>query len=725
MKPIRLLPGLLAILPAAPAAPALMESADDPPAKLNVFRAESTLACGRYYFAERIYGRYEKYPDWLDGFLFFESSVSQSLSYRCLREGTVIALVPVNKNVNHARRMEALGFREAGRAPFLLFKAGAKKTDTSNGYAAYEKQLGVGEMISLPAWTILTGFDVPRAAPTGAGGVLYNGIQLPNVWPPKIDCETEKPPPLVPWLKDRPAVVPIDVGRQLFVDDFLIEKTTLVREFHHPEKYKGNPVLKPETEIEYSKVDRPPGQRPRITRRGATITTSGGMWWNPDKQLFELWYQAGWQTTAAYATSRDGVHWERPSLPLYPGTNQVLPKDKSLDLLSIVLDPFCADPNKKFKIFMTPQVDMVKTRWRARYFTSPDGIDWGEQRTGGIAGDCSTMFYNPFRKKWVYSLRWSYPADRPDGFRARAYWEDSDFERGMNWVPDQPVPWARADRLDRPDSRIGDTPQLYNLDAVAYESIMLGAFKILHGPRNDIAQQRNIPKFTGINFAYSRDGFHWHRPDRRLAIKYSYSAGAWDRGYLNPLGNICVVRGEKLWFYYTGFSGREAIAPGDDGDDLKRTDMHAGGATGAAILRRDGFASMNAGRKGGVLLTRPVRFSGTRLFVNAAGTLVAEVCDEAGKPVAPFTFDNCEPFSGDSTISAIRWKEGADLSAHAGKNLRFHFRLDAGGKLYAFWVSHDETGRSDGFLAGGGPGYTGLIDTVGLAALRPAAAREN
>ncbi len=43
----------------------------------------------------------------------------------------------------------------------------------------------------------------------------------------------------VPYLQSPPSVIPIDVGRQLFVDDFLIEKTDLERTFHAAEKYSG------------------------------------------------------------------------------------------------------------------------------------------------------------------------------------------------------------------------------------------------------------------------------------------------------------------------------------------------------------------------------------------------------------------------------------------------------------------------------------------------------
>ena len=43
--------------------------------------------------------------------------------------------------------------------------------------------------------------------------------------------------------------VKIDSRRQLFVDDFLIEKTTLQRSFHQPEYYSANPIVKPAKEV--------------------------------------------------------------------------------------------------------------------------------------------------------------------------------------------------------------------------------------------------------------------------------------------------------------------------------------------------------------------------------------------------------------------------------------------------------------------------------------------
>src|SRR5438105_3368673 len=46
------------------------------------------------------------------------------------------------------------------------------------------------------------------------------------------------------------APIPIDIGRQLFIDDYLIAQTTLRRSFHKPRVHDGSPVLKPETPLE-------------------------------------------------------------------------------------------------------------------------------------------------------------------------------------------------------------------------------------------------------------------------------------------------------------------------------------------------------------------------------------------------------------------------------------------------------------------------------------------
>lgn len=74
-----------------------------------------------------------------------------------------------------------------------------------------------------------------------------NGIEFPAKWPPQRTTTQlrGRAALCVPFLEQPPAVIPIDVGRQLFADDFLVEKTTFTRQFHRPQRYEGKAPLKP------------------------------------------------------------------------------------------------------------------------------------------------------------------------------------------------------------------------------------------------------------------------------------------------------------------------------------------------------------------------------------------------------------------------------------------------------------------------------------------------
>jgi hypothetical protein len=129
--------------------------------------------------------------------------------------------------------------------------------------------------------------------------------------------------------------------------------------------------------------------------------------------------------------------------------------------------------------------------------------------------------------------------------------------------------------------------------------------------------------------------------------------------------------------------------------------MYCGGSIGLATLRRDGFASMEGP---GDLTTRPVQFKGKHLFVNVNGELRVEVLDEAGKVIRA-----SKPASGDQTKLKIEWQDGADLYDMAGQAVKFRFQVTKG-SLYAFWVTPDEKGSSQGFVGAGGPGFAGTRD---------------
>lgn len=561
------------------------------------------------------------------------------------------------------------------------------------------KLLAAAVLIALAVW-------LPAAK---AEDTLYNGIRLPVIPMPRPKEVPHEPVP-PSYLLSPPEVIPIDVGRQLFVDDFLIAETTLNRTFHLAKYYPGNPVLKPEKPWE-------------MTGRGPMAQPfSGGVWHDPKDQQFKMWYGAGYSGGIALAYSDDGLTWQRPELDVKPGTNLVLPQ--SGDTSTVWLDLEEKDPAKRFKLFFSRSGgSTVKGAYGYATFFSPDGIHWSDPpRLTGSCGDRSTVFWNPFRKVWVYSLRqgWGVP-------RRRRYFETPDLINGPQWglitnTYDGSVPWmwVGADALDPPRDDLNIPPQLYNLDAVAYESLILGLFTIWRGdarqaPQTGKAKEFNEagrPKLNEVCLGFSRDGWQWTRPDRRAFCPVSENRGDWNWGNVQSAGGCCLVVGDKLYFYVSGRAGKSF--PGSNDHD-------AGGSTGLAILRRDGFASMDAPpAEEGTLATRPVTFHGKHLFVNLDapnGELQAEILNARGEMIQPFSFENCVPVKGDKTLEPVRWNGATDLSAVVGKPVQFRFRL-RGGRLYSFWVSPDESGASHGYVAAGGPGYTGPLDTVGRAALK-------
>lgn len=546
-----------------------------------------------------------------------------------------------------------------------------------------------------------------------AGELLYNGIELDEEWPPNYGNLNHEPM-VVPYLQRPPEVVKIDVGRQLFVDDFLIEETTLKRTFHLPEYYKGNPIIKPDRNWENH------GPAPFAG------PFSGGVWYDPQDKLFKMWYVGGYIKYTCYATSRDGIHWDKPELDVVPGTNIVIDHGKGLgfvpsksrweeeqrplDTTSIWIDYDNKNPQSRYKIFYTMWYLDKPDRWHLAYKCSSNGIDWSENpiAISSRVGDHTNAHYNPFRGKWVANIR--YYNSQAVG-RSRAYVESND-PAEMTKLATQDrggkvVPWLGADRLDPHNPtphRAGITPELYHFDTIAYESLMLGYFSILQGPTNDECGELHLQKRNEVVLGYSRDGFHYDRPDRRPVFTASEKEGAWDWGNVQSASGACIVVGDKLYLYFTARNLPEKNKMWDGFVN-----------TGLAFLRRDGFASMGSTRDPGHLTTRPLEFTGKHLFVNtncAQGQLKVEVLDKHGELIAPFTKENCEFVAVDSTLAAVKWKGAEDISALVSKPIRFRFHLRLG-ELFSFWVSPDQSGASYGYVGAGGPGYTSQKDTVG------------
>ena len=353
------------------------------------------------------------------------------------------------------------------------------------------------------------------------GEKLYNGIVLPDKWPPAEPSDPQKPPP---YLVSPPKIIPIDVGRQLFVDDFLIENTNLKRTFHRGNYYAGNPVLKPDKLWEQGKVV--PQQRGDVGGSHPEAEPySDGVWYDPEDNLFKMWYLAGsYPRETCYATSKDGIHWDKPELDVVSGTNIVLPTDGDRrDSNTVWLDLNERDPQERFKMWQVMHYGKGMSDSKFNFYVSGDGIHWlrkarSEHR---LRGERTTVFYNPFRKVWVYSIR------NNRGGRHRDYQEDPDPIRGTREMEIRASSWVYADSLDpRPQ---GVACQIYNLDCVAYESLILGMFAIWRGdPRID---PDKMPRYyNDVCLGFTRDGFHWTRPDRRPFCALSEKESDWNWG---------------------------------------------------------------------------------------------------------------------------------------------------------------------------------------------------
>ncbi|MDP3716172.1 MAG: twin-arginine translocation signal domain-containing protein [Acidobacteriota bacterium] len=529
--------------------------------------------------------------------------------------------------------------------------------------------------------TGLTGREAWGQTPTRE--VLYNGIRLGSPWPP--DNRYFSPDPITPpYLADPPAVIPIDLGRQLFVDDFLIEESSLARTFHKTQYHPGNPVLRPETKWEYRDEY---ADRTETKPNPAAMPFSDGVFYDPADRLFKMWYMGGYSLNTCLALSNDGISWERPELDVIKGTNIVLthPRDSS----TVWLDHEDRDGGGRFKMaFYNGSAGGLLM------FTSSDGVHWRQVGKSINRGDRSTFFWNPFRQVWVFSLR----DDINGNERHRRYYESRDFATAR-WNAGEPPLWIGADHRDRWRPEYNSPPELYNLDCVAYESIVLGLFTIWHG------EHKYREKPNDISVGYSRDGFHWSRPDREAFIGVSETEGDWNWANVQSAGGCCLTVGDRLYFYVSGRQGE----PG--------TNRPGVCATGLATLRRDGFASLSddvrtpqpvRARQSppGSVTTRPLRFSGGNLFVNAAvtGQMRVEVLDREGRVIEPFSAAKAVPVTGDATRIPVSWQSGASLKSLAGEIVRFRFILTRG-RLYSFWVSASATGASGGYVAAGGPGF--------------------
>jgi hypothetical protein len=490
----------------------------------------------------------------------------------------------------------------------------------------------------------LTGPAPPRL-PSCAGETLFNGVCLPLLWPPRVELSREPPTPH--YLSAPPAVIRIDLGRQLLVDGFLIASTNNTRRRWYQAKLLRdiNPVLRPSEPWE-TVIDS--GVAETAFSRGF----SGGVWWDPlpaegeDRGMFKLWYgcgagemphfHQGTLRATCIATSTDARAWTKPRLTVaqcggsatcVPGTNIVHNVSYAGNVVWLDLEE--TNQSQRYKMIEDFGPDHGSCSGACgcpfRLLSSPDGLRWSLRKTVGCSEDRASGFYNPFRRRWVFSIKaggsdLSAATHSLQPFNRHRHYAETPtsdlFGDGVGFDANPADPasgntyaWANADKLDR--GWLGEREgwdqwpygALYTVDGVAYESLMVFSFTNFRcKDRNPGC--RNVshgvhPEYDSIDLAFSRDGFSYSRPP---AGEPADGVGVMlDPSHRVPFVPMSPQQNPSDWNYGSVQSiGGGFIIPGVHGaDDTMLVfvgagaghsfqDLNATSSIGVASLRRDG-----------------------------------------------------------------------------------------------------------------------------------------
>jgi len=444
----------------------------------------------------------------------------------------------------------------------------------------------------------------------------------------------------------------------LFVDDhFVGQKANVTRTFHPFEKHSANPILKP---------DRP--------WEGQNAYLYGTVLPGEDGRGYRMWYHS-WaenQYWMLYATSDDGLTWRKPDLGLveYKGSkqNNIFSRRTREDHNpQVIHTPWEKDAKRRYKYLnfdygRTPPDHLVSGYYGA---CSPDGIRWTDVRRNPVLpdpGDVGCFVWDPHTQHYM-----GFPKKFTDvrGFRRRCV-GFSETPRFDTW-PTSTLVLLPDDYDDRWVQGSGQHTDFYGLCGFPYESMYLGflwVFRITDG-KND------GPIF--VELVSSHDGVSWTRQESpRTPILPTGGPGTWDCGMIFTT-NHPLVEGDRIRLYYGGFD----VTHGPDGR----------AAVGLATLRKDGFASLDAGPTAGSVTTRSLIGARGPLTVNArasGGWLKVEVLDGTGKVIPGFNRDDCQALQADGVRQAVTWKGSDRLPESAGPiQLRFVFE---NASLFSFAV---------------------------------------
>jgi hypothetical protein len=486
----------------------------------------------------------------------------------------------------------------------------------------------------------------------------------------------------------------IDIGsrRELFVDEFLVDRLAgkAALRLHQP--------VPREIAIEHNAPWEGSGSGYHsIFKDGDRYRMYYKAWQiNPLHEAKVKGADAGHPLFCCYAESDDGVHWRKPDLGLHEFKGS---KANNIVMAGVTKEgvKFNAGHPAVFKD-ENPNA-APDARYKALFpggkpkglvpLKSHDGIHWSAMSTTPVITDGA--FDSQNLGFW-------------DGVRGvyRAYWRY--FDQGTKATPYVGTRSIRTatskDFLhweNEADLKYGDSlsEQLYTNQVKPYHRAphLLVGFPIRYIDRGWSDSMRALPErehremraaasrrygtaITEGLFMVSRDGVNFKRWSEAFIRPGIEREGTWNYGHLGIAWHVVETK--------------SALAGAPDELSLYAVESYWTGNSSALrryTLRMDGFASVQAPMSGGELLTKPLRFHGSRLALNfatsAAGSIRVEIQDLAGVPVPGFALDECPQIFGDTIDRAISWGNRRDVSTLAGKPVRLRFELkDA--NVYAF-----------------------------------------
>jgi len=349
-----------------------------------------------------------------------------------------------------------------------------------------------------------------------------------------------------------------------------------------------------------------------------------------------------------YATSHDGIAWEKPQfdLHLFDGSVKTNAVARGVANVGVFKDPRDANPARRYKM-LSDIGARLPNNMRASF--SPDGIHWTEpsQLEGlGSSGDTHTnAFWDERRGKYVLFSR----LYRGERLVSRS--ESADF---LHWQEPQVVLRSTPEE--------GQATQTYCMPVFPYANVYLGFVMMYHAGGD---------RTVDCELAWSPDSREWHRLAPGAPFIPRGPAGSCDAGCIYAQAGSPVIKDNELWIYYGGI--REVHR------SWKR-DCHLC----LARIRLDSFAGYKTedGSEPGTVLTRPLLSAGEPLRVTAdipeGGELRVEIIGEKGCSIA-----DCEPLRTNAIDAVIRWKGGKSLADFGGKTVRLKFTLRSA-TIYAF-----------------------------------------